>query len=485
MVRYEGIALGFAAIADGLAVVEAAGYVRLLYASRSDSRLLTLTLAEGVTPLAAPPGSPVIGRSPGADIVVQPTAAFGRLLVFSSHDGMLRHATLGSTGLPGFTNSSLSDQGFLNGITAMEIFDRGANDIAVIAQRNVPGLRIFSVSETGYFTLLSSLTDGPKTYLADVSDLAGLQIAGRSFLMVASALENGLSLFEIGEGGVASFVDALGAADGLPIAGPAALQSVVMGGVQFVVVASTLSSSLTVVRVNDMGVMFQTDHLIDDRLSRFADVAALDMFQWAGRVFVVAAGSDAGVSLIEMLPDGSLSHVLSHAMETGAGIGNVTGIETVVIGSSAAILLTDAVGTRITHLTINLAGIGGLIVASGGVANGSALEDRILGGAGAETLNGGAGDDFLHDGGGNDLLTGGAGADVFVFDRDGSADRIADFQSGVDRLDVSEWGRIYTAAALQITTTATGAVVSYGSESLTITRAGGGGLVLTDADFLF
>ncbi|MEN9849901.1 MAG: hypothetical protein RL128_64, partial [Pseudomonadota bacterium] len=116
---------------------------------------------------------------------------------------------------------------------------------------------------------------------------------------------------------------------------------------------------------------------------------------------------------------------------------------------------------------------------------GSARDDRLIGSASADTLQGGAGDDYLHDGGDNDLLFGGSGADVFVFGRDDSPDRIGDFQAGTDKLDVSDWGRIYTAMALDITPTPTGAVVSYGTETLTITRAGGGSLSLTDADFLF
>ena len=108
-----------------------------------------------------------------------------------------------------------------------------------------------------------------------------------------------------------------------------------------------------------------------------------------------------------------------------------------------------------------------------------------MGSAGDDSLLGAGGDDFLHDGGGDDRLTGGAGADVFVFDRDGCPDRIADFQDGIDRIDVSDWGRIYTAAALTITPTAAGAIVSYGSETLTITKYGNAALVLTDADFVF
>lgn len=472
-------------IADGLAVVQTGGYVRLVYAARSDNRLAALTLAEGAATGPAAPGDPVIGSAAGADIVMQDNAATDRIYVFSSHDGLLRHASLGTTGLPGLTNGTLTDQGYLFGVIAMEIFERGSTDIAVIVQRNVPGLRLFSITEAGAVTLLSTLQDGPKSYLEGVADVAGIEVAGRSFLLTASPLENGLSLFEIGPEGETSFVDALGADDGLPVGGPSALQSVTFGAQQFVVLAATLSSSLSVLRVNEMGVLFIEDHLIDDRSTRFDHVVALDMFTHSGRVFVVAAGTDAGVSVIEVLPDGQLSHVLSQALETGAGIANVTGIETAVLGATAAIFLTDAGGDRIHHFAIPLDGIGGLLTAQGGTVTGTALDDRILGSSAAETLQGGAGDDFIHDGRGNDLLIGGGGADVFVFERDGAFDSIGDFQPGTDRIDLSDWGRIYSASALDITRNAAGAVISYGTETLTIIKSGNGALTLTDADFLF
>lgn len=86
------------------------------------------------------------------------------------------------------------------------------------------------------------------------------------------------------------------------------------------------------------------------------------------------------------------------------------------------------------------------------------------------------------------MLTGGAGADVFVFDRDATVDRISDFEDGIDRIDVSDWGRIYSRDALVITATATGAEINYGAERLIIASAGGGSLAstsFTDADFVF
>jgi Ca2+-binding RTX toxin-like protein len=64
---------------------------------------------------------------------------------------------------------------------------------------------------------------------------------------------------------------------------------------------------------------------------------------------------------------------------------------------------------------------------------------------GKDTLDGGPGDDLLVGGAGPDDLTGGERADTFLFFpmdedfRDGSEDRILDFEPGEDKLDLSWW----------------------------------------------
>jgi serralysin len=480
---YQGPSLAFSAIADGLAIVEEGGYLRLIYASRQDSWISALTIAQSAgAPLQ--PGAPQIGQAAGSDMVIQDLGSASRVLVFSSYGDRLRQVPLSSTGQLGTGTTLEAENTPLYGAVAMEVIERGATDLVVVAQRNFAGLKIYETTLNGPLALVFTLMDGPKSYLGDVVDMTFVAIEGRQFLLSLSALENGISLLEIDENGHASFVDAMGAEDGLPIGGAAAMQSVAINGVQYVVVAGTTSSSLTVVRVNDMGVLFLQDHLVDDRSTRFSDVAALDMFTWSGRCFVVAAGSDSGLSIVEVLPDGTLSPMTTLVLETGQAIANVTGIETTVIGTTAQIFLTDARGDRIHHFTTTLQGIGGTV---SGVATvtGGALDERLFGSGWADTISGGAGDDFLHDGGGNDLLIGGAGADVFVFGTDRSADRIADFEDGIDRIDVSIWGRIYSSYSLDITYSATGATIAFGKETVTITKSGGGALVLTDDDFLF
>ncbi len=64
--------------------------------------------------------------------------------------------------------------------------------------------------------------------------------------------------------------------------------------------------------------------------------------------------------------------------------------------------------------------------------------DGLYGGAGQDKLFGGAGRDTLDGGTGNDLMTGGGGADVFVFSKGNDIDRITDFKTGVDSLQLDK-----------------------------------------------
>ena len=70
--------------------------------------------------------------------------------------------------------------------------------------------------------------------------------------------------------------------------------------------------------------------------------------------------------------------------------------------------------------------------------DGGAGNDSVHAGAGDDRLFGGTGDDMLIFGEGTDRAQGGSGADMFVLkNADGNADRIDDFVSGTDRIDLS------------------------------------------------
>ncbi|HEV2748601.1 MAG TPA: M10 family metallopeptidase C-terminal domain-containing protein [Allosphingosinicella sp.] len=144
---------------------------------------------------------------------------------------------------------------------------------------------------------------------------------------------------------------------------------------------------------------------------------------------------------------------------SGGGIDSVRSSVDHVLGAEVERLVLT--GTR------DLGGIGNALanrIAGNAAANalsGRGGGDTLLGGGGGDTLAGGGGGDFLAggehgdllDGGGGgdvllggsgvDLLTGGDGADRFRFEEGDTgfglflADRITDFASGIDRIDLS------------------------------------------------
>lgn len=65
-----------------------------------------------------------------------------------------------------------------------------------------------------------------------------------------------------------------------------------------------------------------------------------------------------------------------------------------------------------------------------GIAYGAVIENAI----------GGHGDDRINGNSADNRLTGGAGADTFVFADDSSTDTVTDFESGADKIDLSELG---------------------------------------------
>ena len=108
-----------------------------------------------------------------------------------------------------------------------------------------------------------------------------------------------------------------------------------------------------------------------------------------------------------------------------------------------------------------------------------ALDEKLTGATGNDTLNGGAGadkllgldgNDILNGGTGNDRLIGGNGVDTFVFSTGAGQDKVADFVSGTDKLDLSAYFTSFTAVQAATHDVGADAVIDLGGgDSVTLT----------------
>ncbi|MCC7320346.1 MAG: calcium-binding protein [Rubellimicrobium sp.] len=363
----------------------------------------------------------------------------------------------------------------LSGLTGLVAVQSGGTTWLCTTRSGSESMALWSLSPAGTIAAAGqSVPDLGQSLLpagATGSGLAGLQAvtnAGGTWLVAGSAGTGALVTLRIGADGRPHEVARIGAETGIGIAGPRAVATATMDGKSWAILASSVSGSLTVAEIGSDGRIRVTDHVLDDLDTRFQGATLVEAITIGGRVHVVAAGADDGISLFELLPGGRLLHLGSLADALDTTLGAVSAIALGERGGVLQIFVASAREPGLTWLTAGLPAPGLRLVApaAGGTLSGGAGGDLLAGGAGNDSLSGGAGDDILMDGAGQDRMSGGAGADIFVLAEDGQTDTITDFDVSRDRIDLSAWRFLRSAAQLQIVPTARGARIQHGDERL-------------------
>lgn len=375
-------------------------------------------------------------------------------------------------------------------VSVLEPLQLGGVTYMATAAHDRNTVDLIRLPASGAPELVVRTADTPKSTLDGVSDLASLTIDGEVYLIAASSRKDGLSSFHLGAGGTIELSDTLTPRDGLWVDGLDALAVTELGGISYIIAGSAAAGSLSVIRINALGVMFITDQMLDTRDTRFDYVSRIETVTYNGRSLIVAGGGDGGISLLELMPDGTLFHhkSLEARTEWSGFSGGVTGLSAHVDGTRLEIFIGGAGG--VSQFELSLADMGGIL--RGTTANerltGGAGDDLIYGAGGNDTLVGGAGDDLIFAGAGRNTLTGGAGDDIFHIGPSDQYSQITDFEQGHDRIDLGDWGRIYDMSALTISERSYGAEISFGSITLRVSVTGGGPIPIaewTQDDFLF
>lgn len=320
----------------------------------------------------------------------------------------------------------------------------------------------------------------------DVMDMELMQRGRTAFLVSLSAQDHSLALWRIGGGGAALLVDRLGGLDNLAVTAPHLLETVQLAGRNFVLLGAAGSSSITVLELLATDRLQMRDQVMDDLNTRFQGVSVLETLSVDGRVFVVAGGSDDGLSLLTLLPNGRLLHLATIADSLNTTLDNVSALTLRANGTGLDIFVTGWSETGLTQFTVDLGALAPALIgtSAGGAVAGDARADLIIGGTGRDRLFGADGDDILVDSPDADQFYGGGGADVFVFVPDGARDEVRDFTLGLDRLDLSALGRIYSREALTFSPLPGGIILWAAGEKIALYSANGQDILpeqLTDA----
>lgn len=288
-------------------------------------------------------------------------------------------------------------------------------------------------------------------------------MADRSFILAASGMGNYVSVQMIHADGSLGSAQMLWSWNGLGMDQPSHIDSVTVGGVTYVVIAASQSSSLTMMRLTYAGELLPVDHIVDERTTRFAGATALETVQMDGRAYVFVGGGDDGISVFTVMPGGKLLHLATLTDTDDRTLADVSAISATVIDGRIAVFVSSRTERGITQFVFEPGGIGLTRVVGAGVQGGTDGSDMMQASAGTTEMLGGDGDDILISGGSPVSMTGGAGADVFAVTEVNGRITITDFELGVDRLDLSLLGMIRSTSQLVFRPQAFGIKIFYGN----------------------
>ncbi len=463
-----GTSLGLTSGLDDLFVLEAGGR-RVLYAlNRAENRLLEVEIAAtgeiSVANSLTLTGTFAVGSDPQITSLAFASGTSALAVAgLSQSDG--QQVTLSGTGALG-AQQSLPGVAILDAPIGIEV---GGTPV-LLSGAPGGGLTHYADTGTGY-AATATLANAGDRYLADVAASAAFVSQGSTYVVTVSETENGLNIAAVDGSGVTQ-AGTLGNAEGLPVTTPSDVAAVSRLGETLVLVSAFGTSSLSVAQA-DGGVPRLADHIIDAEGTRFQGASSLAAVTHGDFAYVAVGGAEGGVSLFTALPGGRLIHLDSVAEDETTPLDQIEALEARVIGDTLHLVTGSGNEVGLARLAYDLSAQGNLAIATtkGSGVTGTASDDQIIGSVVGETLDGQAGDDILLDGAGNDVLAGGAGADLFAFAADGVWDQVTDFERGVDRLDLSAFDFLYDVSQLTVTPTGTGAVLSFGEETIYLTTS--------------
>ncbi|MBV1865193.1 MAG: lactonase family protein, partial [Rhodobacteraceae bacterium] len=364
-------------------IVHISGKFVLVVASEADSAITSFLLSDSGVPVLVDSQAFNSNSGTGRISALSFAQVSGDtvLLPATRYEDQTAFFTLGDNGsLSG--PSSDGESGISGeGIGLNETVVIGANTYVFVQSYGGQTLTAYVLGNNQRLSKLQELNDNDASFLGDISALSHWRIGTNSFLFVASAFDAGLSVYRIGNDGHLTLQDTVEPEDGSGFAKAQDLTSFEVEGRAFVVMASAGSSSLTVYRVADNGNLSEVDHLIDTLDTRFQNASLVEAFSFEGRQFLVAAGSDDGITVLEVLAGGVLRVEASLADTYGITLDNVSGVAVEIFGGVPVLYVSSSTDHGFTRIELD-------IVPPPQIIKGTPLADNLVGTDGDDRIEG-------------------------------------------------------------------------------------------------
>ncbi len=393
------------------------------------------------------------------------------LVLDISSSGSIFGYSLEPTGMIGETQQfQLPSEG--GGTTLLASYSSNDTEFIVAATDGGSRITAYQVGPTGTFTEVD-VEIGRPAFLDTV------ETASNTVVVTADSSTHSVVTFQAdAETGELTQVDNSDATSHLALNTPTSMEVIQAYGSSWVLVAGSGSNSISVMELGSDGSLLPTDHVLDSSGTKFNSIQDIAVTSVGDQVFVFAGGEDDGISLFALVPSGQLVHLETVEGTAENGLVGVDTLSVAQVGSELQVFAADQQQDGVSQFSVSLDNLGSVI--EGDSIQSGTNGDDILLGMGGSTLLAGGGDDVLVAGSGTTVMAGGEGADIFVVQNGSRTTIVSDFEVGVDRLDLSDFGQLRFPSQLDFTSTEDGAQIDFLGQTIVLQSADGGSLSQSD-----
>ena len=212
--------------------------------------------------------------------------------------------------------ANVSDRGSLelDGAHSVTTAQIGANTYLFVAGANDDGVSVFRVASDDSLSNVDNVSDNATLNLRGASSVTTAQIGANTYLFVADpgffAVGGGVSVFRVAADGRLSFVDDVSDGGKLYLNGAYSVTTSQIGSNTYLFVAGLNDSGVSVFRVAADGILSFVDDESDNSTLNLRGAASVTTSQIGANTYLFVAGrDDNGVSVFRVAADGRLSRV--------------------------------------------------------------------------------------------------------------------------------------------------------------------------------
>ena len=193
------------------------------------------------------------------------------------------------------------------GVTTAEV---GSTTYLFVAGRDDNGVSVFSVGDDGGLSNVTNVSDNSSLELGGAWQVTTAEVGSTTYLFVAGIDDNGISVFSVGDDGGLSNVTNVSDNSSLELDGARSIMTADVSGTTYLFVAGQLDDGISVFSVGDGGGLSNVTNVSDGGSLELDGAWAVTTAEVGSTTYLFVTGdNDNGFSVFSVGDDGGLSNV--------------------------------------------------------------------------------------------------------------------------------------------------------------------------------